>query len=89
MKKLSTTLAILFMLLFMVSCGGSDEPNNPNGRYDWYVIETILVRKTGERSSTKYIVYNKTEEYMHIQKVTFEGKSDKYYGYLYIYNKRE
>lgn len=77
------------MLLFMVSCGGSDEPNNPNGRYDWDVIETILVRKTGERSSAKYIVYDKTEEYMHLQKVTFEGKSDKYHGYLYIYNKRD
>lgn len=89
MKKLRTLLPLLFTLLFMVSCGGSDEPNNPNGRYDWDVIETILVRKTGERSSTKYIVYDKTEEYMHIQKVTFEGKSDKYHGYLYIYNKRD
>lgn len=89
MKKLKIIHPILFTLLFMVSCGSSDEPDNQNGHYDWDVIETILIRNTGERTSTKYIVYDKTEEYMHQQKVSFESKSDKNYGWLYIYHKRD
>lgn len=87
-KKLASFIS-LSMLILMSACGGSDEPDNPNGLYDWDVIETIIMRKTGEHTQTKYIVYDKTEKYMHQQKVSFEGKSDKYYGYLYIYTKRD
>lgn len=89
MKKLRTLLPIIFTLLLIVSCGSSDEPDSPNGRYDWDVIETTLERKTGERTQTKYIVYDKTEEDMHRQKLSFEGRSDKYYGYLYNYTRRD
>ncbi len=77
------------MSILMVACGDSDEPDNPNRRYDWDVIETILIRKTGEHTQTKYIVYDKTDEYMHQQKMSFESQSDKYHGYLYIYAKRD
>lgn len=88
-KKLSLFISSL-MLIFMSACGSSsDEPNNPNRRYDWDVIETILIRKTGEHTQTKYIVYDKTDEYMHQQKMSFESQSDKYHGYLYIYTKRD
>lgn len=89
MKKLRQILPLGVMSILMVACGDSDEPDNPNRRYDWDVIETILIRKTGEHTQTKYIVYDKTDEYMHQQKTSFESQSDKYHGYLYIYTKRD
>ena len=88
MKIIQTILPLFFTLLLMASCGSNDEPDCSNGLYDWDVTETVLVRKTGERNSTNYVEYNKTEEYMHQQKISVEGKSNKYYGWLYIYNRR-
>lgn len=89
MKKLKQILIFGVMAMFIVACGGSDEPDNLNRRYDWDVIETVLIRKTGEHTQTKYIVYDKTDEYMRQQKMSFESQSDKYHGYLYIYTKRD
>lgn len=90
MKKLRTLLPLLFTLLFMVSCGGSDEPDNPNGLYDWDVTENIIVRETGKfQSQNKYVVYDKTEDYMRQQKESFDNKSNKAYRWQYIYQRRD
>ncbi|WP_290383641.1 hypothetical protein [uncultured Duncaniella sp.] len=87
-KKLASFISIS-MLILMSACGTSDEPDSPNGPHDWDVIETTLIRKTSERIQEKYIVYDKTEDYMRRQKKDFESKSNKTYGFLYSYSKRD
>lgn len=90
MKKLKQILHLGVMAMFMVACGGSEEPDNPNGLFDWDVTENIIVRETGKfQSQNKYIVYDKTEDYMRQQKESFDKKSNKDYRWQYIYQKRK
>lgn len=88
-KKLSLFISSL-MLIFISACGSSsDEPENPNGLYDWDVTENIIIRDTGKfQSQNKYVVYDKAEDYMRQQKQAFDKKSNKEYRWQYIYQKR-
>lgn len=87
-KKLPFIICGFFMLL-MSGCGNSDEPENTNGLFDWSVTENIIMRETGKiESQKKYVVYDKTEEYMRQQKENFDSYSDKVYRWQYIYQKR-
>lgn len=90
MKHIVKSLLIATMILLMTACGSSDEPDNPNGLYDWDVTENIITRDTGKfQSQKKYVVYDKTEDYMRQQKQAFDSKSNKEYRWQYIYHKRD
>ncbi len=91
MKNLKHILSILFLSLLLAGCGtdtASDEPDNPNGLYDWDITKNVINRETGDfQNQFHEVLYDKSESYVIDQKTQFEKQSTKYFRYQYIYKR--
>lgn len=88
-KKLSLFISAI-MLMLISGCGGSDEPENPNGVYDWDIMERVYSVETKEIvSRNNYTLEDKTEAYVISLKEDFEKQSTRFYTYRFSYQKRK
>ncbi|MGM9816016.1 MAG: hypothetical protein ACI304_03035 [Lepagella sp.] len=93
MNKIKSKLSILFTALVMCmavcACGSDNEPDNPNGLYDWDIDKKVFNKQTGIiESQITEVLYDKSEAYVIEQKRQFEKCSDKYYTFKYMYKRR-
>lgn len=92
MKKLICLAIIMLSMVIVTGCGSDskDEPENPNGIYDWDIMERIYeVETNAVIDRNNYILENKTESYVISLKHDFEKKSTKFYKYKLSYQKRK
>lgn len=93
MKNLKHILSILFLSLLLAGCGtdtANDEPENPNGLYDWDITENVISKEDGKiTSQDQYVVYQKPEAYVIALKQNFDKHTTKYYRYQLIYQRRK
>lgn len=86
MKKKLLYLFVFALIPVLSACGDDD----PQYLFDWFVTKSIYNKEGGKteciKRSNEY-VYNKTEEYMKLQKAEYEDKSTKYTEYHYSYSK--
>ncbi len=92
MKNIKHLLCILFTALLFVSCGDStnDEPENPNGLYDWEITKSIYNTEFNQSeliSRENEYLHDKTEAYVKAEKQAYEAKSTKWTKYKYAYRK--
>jgi hypothetical protein len=70
------------------SCGSDDEPES--GLYNWRITKSVYNTEGGKRECinrwNEYL-YDKSEEYVKIEKINFEKKTTKYNAYVYAYHK--
>ena len=69
MNKIKTKLSILFTALVMCmdvcACGSDNEPENPNGLYDWDIDKKVFNKQTGLiESQITEVLYDKSEAYV-------------------------
>jgi hypothetical protein len=87
-KKFFSALFMTLMLLVASACGGDDDVDD--GLYDWKITKTYYrVQGTDakcEKVENEYL-YDKSEEYVKLEKIKFESHSTKDYTYKYAYKK--
>ena len=88
-SKVSILLTALVLCMAFSACGSDNEPDNPNGLYDWDIDKKVINKQSGLfESQIKEVLYDKSEAYVLDQKGQFERCSDKYYAFKYMYKKR-
>jgi hypothetical protein len=86
-KKFFSALFITLMLVVASACSGDDEDD---GLYDWFITKSYYTRQganaTCYKRENEYL-YDKSEEYVKIEKIKFESHSNEYNTYKYAYHK--
>jgi hypothetical protein len=86
-KRIFSALFMTLMLLVASACSGDDEDD---GLYDWKITKSYYRRNEGDYTCYKReneYLYKKSEEYVKLEKIQFESRSDKNYTYKYAYSK--
>lgn len=85
-------LALVISMAALVGCrsDSKDEPENPNGLYDWEITKSIYNNEFNQAeliSRENEYLYDKTEAYVKAEKQAYEAKSTTWTKYKYAYRK--
>ncbi len=90
MKKIICGFLSTALLLTLSACGNDEKDEPSNGLYDWEITKSIYNNEFNQSeliSRENEYLYNKSEEYVKLEKQAYEAKSTKYTKYKYAYRK--